>query len=248
MTDTSIPDTPTQCTPLKQQLQEYFNGVGFERWAAIYGEAPLSRVRRTIRAGHAEMLAQAGDWLRERYPQTAGHTPQTAGHTLLDAGCGTGLFSTAMAGCGFAVTAVDIAPRMVETARRRAEEAGVAGHIRFLKGDTEVVTQNLEPFDAVVCFDVLVHYPQESFVPLCTHLARLSNGPLLLTYAPYNRVLAAMHWVGGFFPRGQRRTEIQMIRSSVVADALAAAGMRIQRSADISRGFYHVRLIEADRL
>jgi len=196
------------------------------------------------------MLEHAAAWLRERYPHATGHT-------LLDAGCGTGLFSTAMAQLGFQVTAVDIAPRMVAAARQTAERAGVAERIQFLEGDTEAVTNEWRQsdtererhsrFDAVACFDVLVHYPPEAFVPFCTHLAQWSDGPLLLTYAPYSRPLAALHWVGNFFPKGQRRTEIQMIRDAVVADTLADVGMRIRRSADISHGFYHVTLIEADR-
>lgn len=219
----------------KRQLRHYFDGIGFDRWAAIYGDADLSRIRQTVREGHLRMLRQAEAWLLD----------SCEGGSVLDAGCGTGLFSIALAERGFNVTAVDIAPRMIEAAERAAERAGVAGRITFRVGDVERVEGR---FDAVACFDVLVHYPRESFVNLATTLARQCDGPLLLTYAPYNRLLAGLHWLGQWFPHGNRRQEIQMTPDSVVAGALAAAGMTVRRSVSVSHGFYHVRLLEAARL
>lgn len=220
--------------PHKSQLQQYFNGVGFERWSAIYGQVPLSFIRRTVREGHERMLAQAEAWLLE----------SRQSGTVLDAGCGTGLFSVMLARRGFTVTAVDIAPRMVEEARANAVKAGVAERIDFRVGDAESAAGQ---FDAVVCFDVLVHYPLEPFTHLCHFLAERCDGTLIITYAPYNRLLAFMHWVGGHFPRRHRRTEIQMTPDSVVAGALAAAGMQVKRTMNVYHGFYHVRLLEAAR-
>lgn len=219
----------------KAQLQSYFDGVGFDRWAAIYGDADLSRVRNTIRTGHDRMLAQAEAWLME----------SCGGGTLLDAGCGTGLFSLRMAKHGFDVTAVDIAPRMVQAAQDAADSDDLSGSIEFITSDIESVDGR---YNAVVCFDVLVHYPRESFAQLCTHLAQCGVGPLLFTYAPYSHLLAALHWVGGHFPQGQRRTEIQMIPDRVVGDTLAQAGMSVKRTVNISHGFYHVKLLEAARV
>lgn len=227
-----------EATPHKAQLQNYFDGLGFERWSAIYGEAPLSRIRHTIREGHGRMLAQAEAWLAESFPKPA------AGATLLDAGCGTGLFSVRMAQQGFRVTAVDIAPRMVAAAQQAANDAQVAERIYFQAGDIETVAGR---FDAVACFDVLVHYPAESFERLCTQLAQQCNRTMVLTYAPYNRLLATLHWIGGRFPKGHRRTEIQMIRDERIAATLARAGMQVRRTANISHGFYHVTLLEASR-
>jgi magnesium-protoporphyrin O-methyltransferase len=221
-----------------EQLQHYFDGVGFERWSAIYGVGPLSRIRSTIRVGHGRMLAQAATWLAESFPAPAGHP------TLLDAGCGTGLFSIVMAQRGFRVTGVDIAPRMVAAAQAAAQTAGLTEPIHFRTGDADSVTGQ---FDVVACFDVLVHYPRAAFVPLCTHLAQRSDHTLLLTYAPYSRPLALLHWLGGRFPQGERRTEIQMIPDQVVATTLTSAGLRVRRTAKISQGFYHVTLLEASR-
>jgi magnesium-protoporphyrin O-methyltransferase len=222
---------------LKQQLRHYFDGVGFERWTAIYGEqAKLSRVRQSIRDGHQAMLRNADAWLVQRFGASA------AGRRALDAGCGTGLFTRELAGRDFQVTAVDIAPQMVLATRERLQQAGLQEQADLLVADLEQVGGS---YDLVLSFDVLIHYPHESFAPLCRHLAGLCTDTLLITYAPYNSFLAAMHRVGGFFPRSDRRTEIQMIPDSFVDATLAEAGMQVCRRRSISVGFYHVQLLEA---
>ena len=221
-------------TQHKSQLRDYFDGVGFERWSAIYGQANLSRIRQTVREGHTTMLAQVETWLNVYSLPKDAH--------ILDAGCGIGLLSVALAQRGFRVTSVDIAPHMVDATKVRAGQAGVLDQMEFLVGDLEAVS---ETFDAIVCLDVLVHYPQPLFEHMATGLANRTRGPLLITYAPYNRLLATMHWMARFFPKGQRRTNIQMIRDSLVRKTLEQAGMQVQNETRVSRGFYHVALLDA---
>lgn len=223
----------------KAALQAYFDGIGFERWQAIYGgDDDLSYIRRTVQEGHAQMLDVAQNWLLDD-----ANAARDTGATLFDAGCGTGLFSLMMAQHGYTVTGVDIAPRMVQLAASAAADAGLA-HTHFTAGDIASVQDS---FDVVACFDVLVHYPRQLFVELCTQLAQQAQQTLILTYAPYRRLLALLHYIGGFFPQGQRRTEIQMIPDALVVQTLADAGMTVRRTQEISRGFYHVTLLEATR-
>lgn len=227
-------DPGTQMHEHKARLRAYFDGIGFERWSAIYGQGQLSSVRRSIREGHAAMMAQAEAWLRDyTFPTDA---------QALDAGCGTGLFSVRLAQRGFRVTAVDIAPQMIVAAAQQATQAGVRDRIRFVTGDLEAVDGS---YDAVVCFDVLIHYPRRDFAQLCEGLVQRCRGPLLLTYAPHNALLATLHWLGGRFPKSQRRTDIQMIPDSFVRQTLESLHMRVGRSSRISKGFYHVKLLEA---
>jgi magnesium-protoporphyrin O-methyltransferase len=230
---TAIPDT----TALKDRLRDYFNGVGFERWNAIYGQGELSSIRQSVREGHRTMLGHVEAWLQER--------ALADNAQILDAGCGTGLFSVAMAGRGCDITAVDIAPQMVQAATERAQAADVAGQIDFVVGDLESVQGR---YDAVVCLDVLIHYPRPAFDQLLAHLASLSRDTLIITYAPHNPALALMHYVGQFFPRSQRRTDIRMIREGDVHALIEQAGMQVQRSTRVSQGFYHVALLEARRM
>lgn len=221
----------------KAALQAYFDGIGFDRWAAIYGgDALSSRVRRSIRVGHTRMLEQATAWVVESMPVVS------AGAKALDAGCGTGLFSLRLAAHGYHVTAADIAPRMVSATTNAAREAHLLDQMTFHTGDLAGVEGH---FDLVACFDVLVHYPEPDFAAMLTALAARSRGPLLITYAPYKPLLAALHWVGGRFPQGNRRTEIQMVPDRFVARTLADAGFRVHRTARVDHGFYHVTLLEA---
>lgn len=227
----------TEAYGQKASLRAYFDGAGFERWAAIYGEGALtSRVRRTIRVGHARMLDTAAAWLAERVPTVP------PGATALDAGCGTGLFSLRLAARGYRVVAADIAPRMTAAAARAAGEAGFLDRMTFHTGDLAAVDGT---FDVVSCFDVLVHYPDGEFQTLLASLAARARGPLLFTYARRTPLLAALHWVGGRFPKPSRRTEIRMIPERTVTRTLAAAGFAVHRTTPIDHGFYHVALVEA---
>jgi magnesium-protoporphyrin O-methyltransferase len=222
----------------KARLRSYFDGVGFARWSAIYGDAELSPVRRSIRAGHSAMIAQATAWIDELQPSVSSRS-------ALDAGCGTGVFTLELARRNFAVTAVDLAPSMAEATRAHIAAAGLSDRVQCSAADLEQLTGR---FDVVSCFDVLIHYPRTAFAQLCGHLASLSDEVLLLTYAPYSPLLAALHRVGSFFPQGQRHTDIQMIPATMVTQTLADHGMRVRRSADISQQFYHVALLEAVRV
>lgn len=217
----------------KQQLQNYFDGEGFTRWQHIYGEAPITGVRKSVREGHARVVEHA---LASLGPLSNAH--------ILDAGCGTGMLTLALAQQGHRVTAVDIAPQMVDATMTRLQQAGLAERVRYMTSDLEMVKGE---FDAVVCLDVLIHYPASLFAPMISKLAGMSRGPLVFTYAPREPLLAALHWVGGKFPKPQRRTEIQMIPDTFVRESLAKAGMRVRRSERVSVGFYHVALIEAVR-
>lgn len=221
-------------TQHKARLRHYFDGVGFERWSAIYGEAELSPVRRSIRTGHTAMLAEAEAWLASMPTLSS----------ALDVGCGTGLFSMALARRGMQVTAVDLAPQMVAATAAAAAAAGLADRVRCQEAAIDDLRGS---FGLVTCFDVLIHYPPALFVPLLQHLVGLCADTLLFTYAPETPLLAVLHRIGGVFPHSQRRTAIEMIPAPVVRATLEGCGMRVGRTRRVSSGFYHVTLVEALR-
>ncbi len=219
----------------KEELQSYFNGVGYERWSAIYGQTEVSSIRKTVRDGHAMMMEQARNWL------LAYNLPKDA--RILDAGCGTGLFSIQMAKDGYHMISMDLAEQMVEKAKDEAQKAGVADRIEFGVSDLESIEGS---YDAVVCFDVLIHYPEKGFKAMCSKLARMSKGPFIFTYAPFNGLLAFKMWMGEFFPKNDRRMNLQMMKEPFVEECLALGGKKMVKHEKIHHGFYHTALVESN--
>ncbi|NTU98069.1 MAG: magnesium protoporphyrin IX methyltransferase, partial [Chlorobiaceae bacterium] len=123
-----------------------------------------------------------------------------------------------------------------------AIKQGVKKNIEFEVNTIESVSGT---YDAVVCFDVLIHYPAEGFAQAFGNLSRLTKGSVIFTYAPYNRILALQHWIGGYFPKKERRTTIQMITDEQMRRAMSGAGMQVDKREKISWGFYHTMLMSA---
>jgi SAM-dependent methyltransferase len=72
----------------------------------------------------------------------------TQGMKVLDVACGTGNQSVPAAKAGATVTGVDIAPNLLEHARKRAADEGL--QVEFLEGDAEQLPHNDASFDAVI--------------------------------------------------------------------------------------------------
>ncbi len=102
------------------------------RQAEMWGSAPWERV--------AETLAPLHDHLVEEL------SPR-AGERWLDVATGTGAVAIRAARAGADVTGLDLAPRLVETAKRLAAEEGLA--IRFDIGDCEHLPYDDASFDVV---------------------------------------------------------------------------------------------------
>ncbi len=62
-----------------------------------------------------------------------------SGGPVLELGCGTGRVSLAIAGAGFDVVGIDISPRMLEAAQRKADDQGLSARCHFVHGDMRTV-------------------------------------------------------------------------------------------------------------
>src|SRR5207248_3527401 len=82
-------------------------------------------------------------WL-DLVSRLAGSAPQR----VLDVGCGTGFLALRFAELGHIVTGIDLAPQMIDRARRKAEQAGQ--HIDFRVGDAAALDRPAESYDLVV--------------------------------------------------------------------------------------------------
>jgi SAM-dependent methyltransferase len=75
------------------------------------------------------------------------------GSSLLDISCGAGRHSIELAKAGFVVTGIDISPKMLSEARKRAVEHKIK--LTLLEGDilslSELLNSNVEGFDGAIC-------------------------------------------------------------------------------------------------
>lgn len=108
--------------------------------------------------------------------QMLGDLGVTAGSTVVDYGCGPGLFTLAAArlvGLSGTVYAVDLEPRMVELARRRAAEAGLA-NVRAVSSDGVRAALPDGVADFVLCVQILhYHAKRQDRVAVARDLRRL---------------------------------------------------------------------------
>ena len=107
------------------QIETYFDRTAVEAWSRLTSDAPVGRIRATVRAGRDRMRQTLLAWLPE----------DLTGRRLLDAGCGTGALAVEAARRGAQVVAVDVAPTLIELARERVPVDLGAGEVRFLAGD-----------------------------------------------------------------------------------------------------------------
>lgn len=223
----------------RSQLEHYFDRTAAETWSRLTSDAPVSRIRATVRAGRDRMRATLLEWLPE----------DLAGVRLLDAGCGTGALATAAALRGADVTAVDIAASLLDTARERLPDLTGRGRVSFLAGD--MLSPVHGRFDYVVAMDSLIHYQlRDILAALATLAPRVERG-MLVTFAPRTPLLAAMHAVGRLFPRGDRAPAIEPVSPRALTRAIALhdglRGWRAGRSERIANGFYTSQALELVR-
>jgi magnesium-protoporphyrin O-methyltransferase len=212
------------------QLETYFDRTAVDAWARLTSDAPVGRIRATVRAGRDEMRALLLSWL----------PGDLRGARILDAGCGTGAFAAAAAARGASVVGVDISPRLIALGRERLAGAAGAGAIELRVGD--LTDPELGTFDHVVAMDSLIHYRAGDVEKCLGALAARTRRSILFTFAPKTPLLTTMHAVGRLFPRGDRAPAIEPVDPAVLArlvDRSVALSRTLRgRSVRVSRGFY----------
>jgi magnesium-protoporphyrin O-methyltransferase len=218
------------------QLETYFDRTAVDAWSRLTSDAPVGRIRATVRAGRNLMRATLLDWLPE----------DLSGRRLLDAGCGTGALAIEAARRGAQVIAIDLSPTLVGLARERTPRDLDTGSVTFLVGD--MFDPMLGRFDHIVAMDSLIHYQPADIVRVLEGFAARAEASLLLTFAPKTPLLAAMHAVGRLLPRGDRAPAIVPLAEATLRRLLssnrALAGWHATRTQRISSGFYKSQAME----
>ena len=104
------------------------------------------------------------------------------GKTILDVGCGDGLNTVMLARLGARVTGVDVSPRAVERARRRAEVNGVSGRVRLLASPIEAADLPADAFD-LVWADAVLHHVLDELDLVMDRLTRCARPDGLLVFS-----------------------------------------------------------------
>lgn len=221
------------------EIEAYFDRTAHEAWRRLTSDAPVGRIRATVRAGRDRMRNTLLSWL----------PTDLRGARLLDAGCGTGAFAVEAARRGAAVVAIDLSANLVDLARDRAPGDLGEGSILFQTGD--MLDPGLGRFDFVVGMDSLIHYDAPDLVRALETLAPRIDRAMLVTFAPRTPALAAMHAVGRLFPRSDRAPSIQPLteqdlRRRITASA-ALGGWKAARTERVKSGFYISQALELAR-
>ncbi len=221
------------------ELENYFDRTAVEAWKRLTSDAPVGRIRATVRAGRDTMRNTLLSWL----------PADLRGARLLDAGCGTGALAIEAARRGADVLAIDVSPTLVKLAQDRALRDLGSGRVTFSVGD--MLDPNIGSFDHVVAMDSLIHYEGEDIAHTLASLAARTSGSVLFTIAPCTPALAVMHFIGRFFPRGDKAPAIAPISQRTlerhIKNHTALEGWKIARSQRIDKGFYISQALEARR-
>jgi 2-polyprenyl-6-hydroxyphenyl methylase/3-demethylubiquinone-9 3-methyltransferase len=159
-----------------------------------------------------------------------------AGLRVLDVGCGGGLLAESLAREGAQVTAIDLAPAMIEVARLHAAAAGLTIDYR-LAGAQELTRASPAVFDVVTCMEMLEHVPEPAAM-LGTLTQLLKPGGALFV-STLNRNLRSFllaivgaEYLMNLIPRGTHEYE-RLIRPAELARWARAAGLELQGLAGI---------------
>lgn len=153
------------------------------------------------------------------------------GARVLDVGCGGGLLSEALAAAGAEVTAIDLAPGVLDVARLHLFESGLKVDYREIS--VEALAQQLpQHFDAITCMEMLEHVPDPgSVIEACAHLlkpgGRWFASTLNRTPQAFALGIVGAEYLLRLLPRGTHHYR-QFIKPSEMATALRAAGLELE--------------------
>jgi magnesium-protoporphyrin O-methyltransferase len=220
----------------REQLEEYFDRTAVDQWAKLTSDAPVSGIRKTVRAGRDRMRQTLLDWLPH----------DLHGMRILDAGCGTGTLAVDLARRGAQVVAIDLSATLVELARKRLPDDLGEGKVEFISGD--MLSTAYGNFDHVVAMDSMIHYEKHDMVQVLSGLAQRTRRSVLFTFAPSNPILATMIRVGRIFPRSDRAPFIEPIAEdslrAAIGESQSLGGWKIGNTEKISSGFYTSQAME----
>ena len=203
------------------RVEHYFDRSATQVWERLTSDAPVSRIRQTVREGRDRMRAL----MLSRLPA------DLHGARVLDAGCGAGQMTAELAARGAEVVAVDISPALVEIARARLPVQHAA-QVSFASGD---MTADHGRFDHVIAMDSLIYYGTDDIAAALDRLGRRTRDAVVFTVAPRTPFLMTFWSLGKLFPRADRSPTMV---PHAAATLHRATGGKVTKVGRVSRGFY----------
>ena len=153
------------------------------------------------------------------------------GRPVLDVGCGGGLLAEALCKAGALVTAIDLAPGMIEVARLHALEGSLSIDYRLTEA-AALAREAPHSFDLVTCMEMLEHVPDPAAMMGTLGQLLQPEGSLFVSTLNRNLKSFLMAIVGGEYllnliPRGTHEYE-RLIRPAELARWARAAGLTLR--------------------
>ena len=154
-----------------------------------------------------------------------------AGKKVLDVGCGGGLLSEAMARRGATVTAIDLAPELVEVAKLHALDQGV--DVEYLQIAIEALAEERAgQYDVVTCMEMLEHVPDPgAILQACATLlapgGTLCVSTLNRTPAAFALAIVGAEYIARILPTGTHQYR-DFIKPAELAHGLRQADLQLE--------------------
>ena len=153
------------------------------------------------------------------------------GARIVDVGCGGGILAESMARKGGQVIGIDVAPRVLATARLHLHESGLDVDYRQVTVE-DLAAEAAGSFDVVTCMEMLEHVPDPASIVKSVHdllkpggqafFSTLNRTPLAFLLG----IVGAEH-IARLLPRGTHRYD-RFIRPSELGAWVRAAGLQLQ--------------------
>jgi len=153
---------------------------------------------------------------------------EISGKMVVDVGCGGGILAESLARKGARVTGIDVAPRVLATARLHLHESGLDVDYRQLTVE-DLAQESPQAFDVVTCMEMLEHVPDPLSIIRSIHDLLKPGGQAF--FSTLNRTprafllgIVGAEYVAQLLPRGTHRYD-RFIRPSELSAWIRETGL-----------------------
>ena len=150
---------------------------------------------------------------------------------VLDVGCGGGLLSEGMAGCGADVTGIDLSEKALGVAKLHLHETGRQVDYRLIAAEA-LAADMPSTFDAVTCLEMLEHVPDPaSTVAACAHMVKPGGQVFFSTISrnpkAYLFAVVGAEYILNMLPKGTHNYA-KFLRPAELARFVREAGLDVE--------------------